>query len=195
MPAKKPRLPAVEVHPLTPDRWDDFAQLFGPRGACGGCWCMTWRLTRSEFNQQKGDGNRDAMKALVDAGETPGLLGYRDGQPVAWVAVAPRENYPALERSRILKPVDDQPVWSVSCLFIAKSCRKQGLSVAMLKAAAEHVRQQGGKIVEGYPVEPTTELPGAFVWTGLASAFLQAGYKEVARRSNQRPIMRRVLAK
>jgi GNAT superfamily N-acetyltransferase len=154
---------------------------------------MAWRLKRADFQQQKGEGNKQAMKALVEEGVSPGLLGYREGQAVAWCAVAPRPEYVALERSRILKPVDEQPVWSISCLFVAKSCRRQGVRVVMLRAAVDYVRQQGGRIVEGYPTEPAADLPAPFVWTGLVSAFLQAGFEEVARRSKTRPIMRYVL--
>ncbi|MBI1830516.1 MAG: GNAT family N-acetyltransferase [Planctomycetes bacterium] len=191
MPKKRSQSLPLECHPLTPPRWDDFEKLFGERGACGGCWCMVWRLARADFVRNKGAGNRQAIRDLVDAGHSPGILGYRDGEPVAWCAVAPRDQYPALERSRVLKPVDDAPVWSVSCLFVRKDCRKMGASVAMLRAAVEFVRERGGTIVEGYPVEPTKEeVPAVFVWTGLASAFLRAGFRECARRSETRPIMR-----
>jgi GNAT superfamily N-acetyltransferase len=181
-------------HPLTPDRWDDFERLFGANGACGGCWCMFWRLPRKQFDAQKGDANRAAIRLLVEEGEAPGLLGYLDGRPVGWVAVAPRGDYPALGRSRILKPVDDEPVWSLSCLFVEKSHRRKGVSVGLIRAAVEHVQRRGGTTVEAYPVEPTKDvMPAPFVWTGLASAYLQAGFVEVARRSPTRPVMRRVL--
>lgn len=180
-----------EIRPLTKDRWSDFADLFGPRGACGGCWCMWWKLKRSEFEKRKGEGNRRAMKRLVDRGEVPGLLAYDGDRPVGWIAVAPREHYPALGRSRILKPVDDTPVWSVVCFFVARSHRDRGVSVELLHAAVEFVRQRGGAVVEGYPVEPKKErMPQVFAFTGLASAFVKAGFREVARRSETRPIMR-----
>src|SRR5829696_449986 len=111
-----------------------------------------------------------------------------------WCAVAPRADYPALARSRVLQPVDDTPVWSVSCLFVHKDHRKKGLSVRMLRAAVEHVKKQGGTVVEGYPIEPKTdEVTPVFAWTGLASAFRAAGFTEVARRSDTRPIMRCVI--
>jgi len=110
----------LEFHPVTPKRWTDFETLFGAKGACGGCWCMLWRLTRKEFEQQKGEANRQAMKTIVESGEIPGLLAYSEKQPVAWCSVAPRENFPALERSRVLKKIDDKPVWSISCFFIHK---------------------------------------------------------------------------
>jgi len=180
--------------PLSPATWSDFEQLFGERGACGGCWCMWWRLRRSEFDRQKGEGNRRAMEALVASGDQPGILAYLGEAPVGWCAVAPREAYPVLGRSRILKPVDETPVWSIVCFFVAKQHRGQGVSVALLRAAVDHVRRSKGRVVEGYPVEPRQDaMPAAFAWTGLASAFRRAGFEECARRSATRPIMRYVL--
>jgi GNAT superfamily N-acetyltransferase len=180
----------LEFQPLTPDRWGDLEALFGERGACGGCWCMYWRLTRARYNIDKGERNKRAMKAIVESGEIPGILAYANGVPVAWCSVAPRESFSALDRSRILKPVDDQAVWSVACLLVDKKHRRQGVSVKLLKAAIDFVRGRGGRIIEGYPVDPKKDQPDAFVWTGLASAFIKAGFKEVERRSESRPIMR-----
>jgi len=187
MPAKNSKL---EFHPLTPERWRDFETLFGERGACGGCWCMWWRIARAQYERQKGAENRKALKKLVDGGHTPGIIAYQNGQPIAWCSVAPRESYPVLERSRILKPVDEKPVWSVVCFFVMKEHRRSGLLVKLLKAAIDFVREQGGRVVEGYPVEPQKKQADAFVWTGLASAFVRAGFEEVERRSETRPIMR-----
>src|SRR5439155_15729380 len=125
------------------------------------------RLKRADFERGKTGGNRSAMRDLVLAGPPPGILGYLDGEPVGWCAVAPRADYPALERSRVLKKVDDAPAWSVSCLFVRKDCRKQGVSVALLRAAIDFVRDHGGTIVEGYPVEPKEDdMPAVFAWTG-----------------------------
>lgn len=152
---------------------------------------MLWRLKRSVFEEQKGEQNKTAFKALVDSGKEPGILAYANGKPIGWCALAPRETYSALERSRVLKRLDDKPVWSIVCLFIASPYRRKGVSVELLKAAADYVRKRGGKIVEGYPVEPRKdEMPDAFAWTGLASAFLKAGFVECERRSETRPIMR-----
>lgn len=179
------------VYPLTPNRWDDFTELFGERGACGGCWCMWMRLTRSVFEKQKGELNKKAIKAIIDSDNIPGLLAYQNDNPVGWVSVAPREDFPVLQRSRILKPIDDLPVWSVACFFIDKNYRDKGMSVRLLQAAIDYVNQQGGEIVEGYPVEPKkNRMPAAFAWTGLAAAFLAAGFTEKERRSETRPIMR-----
>ena len=183
---------SFEVHPLTADRWRDFETLFGPRGACAGCWCMYWKLRRKEFEAGKGEGNRQEQNKIVAGGQVPGLLAYVAGTPAGWVAVEPRDHYPVLNNSRILAPLDDQTVWSVTCFFIARGSRGQGLTVALLKAVVEFAAAQGGKIVEGYPTEPRdgARATPAFVYTGLASAFLDAGFTESGRRSPTRPIMR-----
>jgi GNAT superfamily N-acetyltransferase len=191
MPARPEARLRLKTKPLTLDRWSDLEKLFGPRGACGGCWCMWWRQTRSDFDRNKGAANKWAFWKLVRGGEVPGLLGYAKGEPVAWCSVGPRESFASLERSRVLKRVDDQPVWSIVCLFVAKTARRRGVSTAMLRAAAEYAHRRGARIVEGYPVEPKKEaMPDAFAWTGLASAYRQAGFVEVLRRSPTRPIMR-----
>jgi GNAT superfamily N-acetyltransferase len=152
---------------------------------------MWWRIKRSEFERQKGEANKQAMKAIVETGEIPGLLAYAEGKPVAWCSVAPREQYSVLGRSRILKPIDETPVWSVVCFFVEKGHRGKGLTLQLLHAAVEYVKQQGGRVVEGYPVEPKKKrMPAVFAWTGFASVFEKAGFVECLRRSETRPIMR-----
>jgi GNAT superfamily N-acetyltransferase len=179
---------------LTKARWADLERLFGPRGAVGGCWCMYWRLRRSRFEKTKGEGNRRAFRRIVATAAPTGVLAYADGEPVGWCAVAPREDYPVLERSRILARVDGRPVWSVSCFFIARPFRHRDVGRRLLVAAVDFARRGGARIVEGYPVEPRAgALPDVFAWTGLASAFRRAGFKEILRRSPTRPIMRRRL--
>jgi GNAT superfamily N-acetyltransferase len=181
----------LEFFPLTKERWSGFEELFGERGAVGGCWCMWWRLKRSEFERRKGEGNRQAMKAIVGSGAVPGLLAYEGDTAVAWCSVAPREHFPVLQRSRTLKPIDDTPVWSIVCFFVRKGYRDQGLASKLLRAAVDYVRGQGGKVVEGYPVEPRKDrMPTVFAYTGFASTFEKAGFVECLRRSETRPIMR-----
>jgi GNAT superfamily N-acetyltransferase len=182
----------LTIDPVTPERWGDFETLFGPRGACGGCWCMWWRRKRSEFDAQKGAGNKRAMKRIINSGTPPGLIAYSGDDPIGWCAIAPREDTPGLDRSRILARVDDQPVWSITCLFITRQWRRRGVSVRLLKAAIKFAKDNGARIVEGYPHIPKQGLaPDAFVWTGIASAYEAAGFKEVERRSALRPIVRK----
>ena len=177
-------------HPLTPDRWKDFETLFGNNGACGGCWCMAWRLPPKAFKQKQGEPNRRAMKRIVERQTAPGILAYDGGEAVGWIAISPRETFVRLANSRVLAPVDAKPVWSVMCYFIRKDHRRQGLSTEMLKAAARFAKMKKARTLEGYPQELKKELPAAFAWTGVASAYRKAGFVEAARRSPARPIMR-----
>lgn len=182
------------VKPLTPARWKDFETLFGPRGACAGCWCQWSRLPRKEFEAVRGAGAKRLMKKLVDAGEPTGLLAYEGKKAVGWAALAPREKFRRLETSRVLKPVDGRAVWSVPCFFTAKEARGKGVTTALLEAAAARAAREGAKILEGYPVDTRgKKVPAAFVWWGLLPPFRKAGFKEAARRSKTRPIMRRAL--
>lgn len=184
----------LDIKPLTPGRWTDFEKLFGPRGACGGCWCMFWKLPNREFQALAYEGTKAAQKAIVKSGHAPGLLAYVGRDAIGWIAVEPRSQYPRFERSRILAPVDDQPVWSITCFFTAKDNRGKGISIALLKGCVDYVRKHGGRIVEGYPIEPKAgKMPPAFAYLGLASAFRAAGFTEVARRSETRPIFRFVI--
>jgi GNAT superfamily N-acetyltransferase len=181
--------------PVTQQRWKDMESLFGDRGACGGCWCMYWRITRGEYEKKKGDGNRRAMKKIVSQ-SSPGIIAYDGTTPVGWCSFGPRDSYPVLNRSRILSPVDNQSVWSVVCFFVTKKFRRKGLTVALLRNAAKFAKANGAKILEGYPIEPHEgKFPDVFAFTGLASAFGKAGFREVARRSETRPIMRLDLKK
>jgi GNAT superfamily N-acetyltransferase len=180
-----------QTKPVTPHNWIDFETVMGPRGGTGGCWCMFLRLSHAEFEAQKGEPNHVEMKAIVDSGEVPGILAYVDGQPAGWCSIAPREAYPRLQRSRVAKRIDEQPVWSAICFFIHKDYRHTGVSSELLMAAVDYAKGHGAKIIEGYPVEPKKDkMPDVFAWQGLAEVFRRAGFKEVARRSETRPFMR-----
>ena len=181
----------LKILPLTFDRWKDFEKLFGTNGACGGCWCMYWMMRRKEYDEKrKTSKTKTAMKNFIKKGSVPGLIAYDGNEPVGWIAVQPRENYPVLANSRILKPLDNKPVWSVTCFFILKKFRRHGITVELLNAAKKYVRKKGGKIIEGYPTDTEKDQPAPFVYTGLFSAFVKAKFKEEARRSEKRPIMR-----
>ena len=185
--------PNLSFHPATPARWDDLERLFGPHGAYSGCWCMFWRLRRAEFSRTSAEQHRAGLRTLVDSGTPPGLLAYRGDEPIAWVSLGPREDFPPLERSRTLTRVDQQPVWSIVCLFVAKPYRRQGLMAHLLRGAVAYAASQGAQIVEGYPVDPPEGqrvADGSEGYMGLASAFRRAGFVEVARPSEHRTIMR-----
>jgi GNAT superfamily N-acetyltransferase len=184
---------AIAVHPLTADRWTDFEKLFGTAGGYGGCWCMYFRMRSSENARAKGSERKAAMKSLVDTGPPPGLVAYVDGEPAAWVSIDARERFRMLQYSRMYRPVDDQPVWTVVCFVVAKGYRRQGMMGRLLEAAVEYAKGHGARIVEGYPVESAEELKGYDGYTGIRCAFDRAGFREVARLANGRPVMRKEL--
>ena len=180
----------LSFHPLTQKLWRDFEMLFGENGACGGCWCMNWKLRGKAYEENKGEGNRQIQKSIVDSKIVPGLLAYSEGYPIGWVAIEPRSQYPKLAHSRVLAPIDNKEVWSLTCLFVEKKHRRKGMAVALIQAAAEYAASRGARIVEGYPIDSQGEASPVFIFTGTDSAFKQAGFKEVSRAAPTRPIFR-----
>lgn len=181
----------LKIYPLDSTRWEDFEHLFGEKGACGGCWCMSWRLKKSEFELGKGEPNKYSMMNLVYRGNPVGVLAYINQEVIGWCAVAPREVYKRLEYSRVLKRIDDKPVWSITCFFIAKTFRRKGISTELIKGAIEYAKLNGANIVEAYPVVPYDNyVPDAFLWTGTPKAFKNAGFEEVERRSKWKTMLR-----
>lgn len=185
-------IPALKFEPLSKTNWDKFVELFGEKGACGNCWCMSFRLNKADFEEGKvNEGNKNAMKQLVWKDQPTGLLCFYEDIPVAWCAFAPREDFLKLEKSRVHKRIDDKPVWSVPCTFIAKDFRRQGVSVALMKGLIQYAKEKGIKIIEAYPTIPTQEkLPDAFAWIGLYKSFERAGFEIVDRTSKNRPMVR-----
>ena len=177
--------------PVSLAEWPDMQKLFGPNGADGGCWCMWWRIKRSQFDRSHGETNHRAMEAIIRSGEVPGLLAYLESEPIGWCSVAPREAFPVLDRSWVLKRVDDQPVWSIVCFYIARRYRRRGLEGLLIEAAVDYARSKAAAIIEAYPVDPGEgRVDSGSDFTGLLKPFRRAGFREVARRSKRRPIMR-----
>ncbi len=151
------------------------------------------RISNRHFEETTGDEKREMLRAIVDD-RVPGLLAYEDGLPVGWVSVGPRHEFGRIQRSRVTKAVDDVPVWSIVCFVIERSHRSTGVGTELLRAAVEYAREKGAAAVEGYPVEPRRDrMPDIYAWMGLASMFEAAGFTEIARRSETRPLFRKVL--
>jgi GNAT superfamily N-acetyltransferase len=182
----------LDVRPVTPERWDDLAELAGERGFTSGCWCMWWRVTSKEFDERHGAGLRRDLHRLVDAGPEPGLLAYVDGVPAGWVAVAPRDEYPRLDRSPKLRRLDDRPVWSITCFTIDRRHRRRGVAAVLLDAAVDFARERGAEVVEAYPIDTAGGKRSSELYTGTLAMFERAGFEEVARRGG-RPIVRRAV--
>ena len=183
----------LDVHPLTSDRWPDLVELFGRPGGSivRGCWCMYYRSSGASAGAR--ERNRSAMKRLVDGGTIPGLLGYLDGSPVAWISLGPREDYGKLRRSPVMKPVDDEAVWSIVCFYVDRRERRKGAAEAMLRGAIDYARSRGVRILEAYPVDKPERSHDDFMFFGAKTMYDRAGFKEVARRKQNRPVMRRAI--
>lgn len=180
---------AFEVHAVTQERWPDLVQLFD-RSIVRTCFCMYYRKSG---DTGVGLENQGRMKALVDRGTVPGLIGYENGVPVAWVSLGPREDYARLRRSPVMKPVDDRPVWSIVCFFVDRKARGRGLSERMLRAAVDYARSCGARLVEAYPVDKDRPSHPDFMFFGAKSMYDRAGFREVARRTPTRPVVRKAL--
>ena len=173
---------ALEIVPLTPDRWDDVAALFSEGGDPKTCWCMFWRLRSKDWSFADPGGARDGFQRLVEAGgdPAPGLLAYERGRPVGWVSVGPRAHYERLVHSKVRPAIDDRPVWSIVCFVVSRSARRRGLTSALLDAAVGYAREHGAPALEAYPVRPAAErIPAAVGYTGLLSTFEAAGFEVV----------------
>lgn len=173
-------------HPITAARWVDLAAFFEQHSNPNYCWCMRWRLKSTEFGQLRAAERRSRLESLVQEKTPIGVLAYHAGAPVGWCSVAPRETYTALERSRTLKRIDDQPVWSVVCFFVDRNFRGQGLATKLLRAAVDYALSQGATIVEGYPVEPRQ----SYRFMGAPGIFEEVGFREAAIARNGRRIVR-----
>ena len=185
----------LDVQPLTADRWLDLVELFGRPGAAipRNCSCMYYRRSGTGAGRAQAATNRRRMKGLVDRGTIPGLIAYDDGRPVGWISLGPREEYEKLARSPVMKPVDDRPVWSIVCFFVDSKARGRGVSEALLRAAIDHARSHGATILEGYPVDKPDRSQSDFLWFGAKRIFDRAGFREVARRTPTRPVVRKRL--
>jgi GNAT superfamily N-acetyltransferase len=171
----------IETKDLKPGMWRDVEKLFGPSGACGGCWCMSWRLEKGEkWDDVKGAEAKRRFKALVTSGKAHGVLAYVEGEPVGWSAYGPRLDFPKLARARTLACDDAEKVWSVPCFFVKAGFRGAGVARALLNATILALKKRGAELAEGYPVKPARSgqpIPAAFAWTGTSSLFRDAGFR------------------
>jgi GNAT superfamily N-acetyltransferase len=181
----------LKFQPLTRRNWNLFEGLMGERGGCGGCWCMSPRLSSKEFSENKYNGNKRMMQDIVTANKPVGLIATRKNEPVGWMAFAPREDYTRIERSRALKRIDDKPVWSITCFFVKKEFRKLGLSQLLIKGAVDYAKKNKIKTLEAYPFIPYSDkVPAAFLWFGVLSAFTNNGFKVVRQNGKSRAMVR-----
>lgn len=186
----------LTLHPLTPARWPDLEAIFNAKGCsiARGCWCMYYRESGKPdvpAGQTLTQARRARLEALAGAkGVPPGLIGYRGKTPVGWISLGPREDFAKLRRSPVMKPVDEQPVWSIVCFVVPAEYRGQGVARELLEGAVAWAAARGVRLLEAYPIDKRERSHAEFLWHGAKSMFDAAGFSEVARRKPQRPVVR-----
>ena len=188
----------VEVVPLTPDRWNDVAALFGEGGDPRTCWCMFWRVRSKDWSFANAVEAREGLHRLVAAGRdpAPGLIAYEGGRAVGWVSVGPRDEYDRLVHSKVRPPIDERPVWSIVCFVVSRTARRRGLTTHLLDAAVAYARDHGAPALEAYPVRPATDrIPAAVGYTGLLSTFEAAGFEVVREIDSPGSTVQRVIVR
>ena len=174
---------------VTPDLWPQLENLFGKSGASNGCWCMYWRLGGAYRDTACG-ANKEALRQLVLHGSQPGLLAFDGELPVGWCQLTPRDALPWLDRMWWFQRVDDVPVWSISCFFVRKGYRRQGVMTQLIAAALKAAKRAKAPALEAYPIDTDAPKSSSNIFVGTAATFSRAGFKVVARRASARPIMR-----
>ena len=175
---------------LSKKTWKDLELLFGNNGACGGCWCMTPRLSSVDYNKNKGDKNKQLFQQLVVNNEPLGILAYHENLPVAWCSISPKSRLLQMKNSRIMKTTPNENTWSIVCLFIKKEYRRKQVSALIIKKAVEYAFENGAKAVEAYPViSKNDKMPDVFAWTGFWKSYEKAGFKKVKQVSETKLIM------
>ncbi|HET8683808.1 MAG TPA: GNAT family N-acetyltransferase [Micromonosporaceae bacterium] len=187
----------VEVHAATADRYADVAALFGTNKITSSCWCMWFVLPAKEVSAGWGEGNRERFAALAgELAEPVGLLAYRDGEPVGWLAAGPRARYARALRSPILKGRDaaeDDRVWLLPCFFVRRDARRAGVTAPLIEAAVDLARSHSATAVEAFPMVPKGRVSAGQAFIGTQGMFAGCGFREVARPSPTRVVMRREL--
>ena len=174
----------LEFHEVDSGRWDDLERLFESRGGPKYCWCMVWRSMPSGTRGARG-AKKAALEQQVREDVPVGILGYLDGEPVAWCSIAPRETY----RAGLYRPSGDEPdgVWSIACFYVPRRLRRRGIARRLLDAAVDHARSKGATVIEAYPVDPDSP---SYHFMGLVPLFEAAGFREVGTAGTRRHVMR-----
>jgi GNAT superfamily N-acetyltransferase len=168
-----------ETHPVTPDRFEDFADVINRNRRANHCWCLSHRLQAAEI-ERLGSGSREqAMRRLCERDHPPGVVTYWDGEPVGWCNIGSRAEITRLARSRLIRPVDDLPVWSIICVVVRPGHRRQGVTAPLLEGAVAYAESYGAPAVEAYPVDPSGRMDLTMAFVGTRSMFERAGFRVV----------------
>ena len=198
-------VPALTVRPANEATWEDLQTVFGSRGAASRCQCQRQVLGDRDWWPMPVEERAQLLREQTNVGdpgadETCGLVAYLDGEPIGWVAVAPRPTYRRLLGSNVAwkgrtEDKDDDTVWSVTCFVVRAGFRGQGLTYELAAAAVEHARRSGAVAIEGYPI--VAKQGRTITWdeasVGTPQIFAAAGLDQVTSPTVRRRVMRRDL--
>lgn len=166
-----------QTHPVTPDRFEDFADVINPNRRETHCWCLSHRLRAPEI-EERGHGSREqAMRSLCEEHYPPGVITYSDDVPVGWCNIGPRADIPRLAGSKLIRPVDDVPVWSIICVVVRGGHRKKGVSAHLIEGAVQYAADNGAPAVEAYPVDPPGRMDTTMAFVGTRAMFERVGFR------------------
>jgi GNAT superfamily N-acetyltransferase len=166
-----------ETHPVTPDRFEDFADVINPNRRATHCWCLSHRLRQQDIDVLGGGDRERAMRALCARPDPPGVVAYADGVPVGWCNIGPRAEIPRLTGSKLIRPVDDVPVWSIVCVVVRGGHRKRGVTAPLIEGAVAYAASRGAPAVEAHPVDPPGRMDTTMAFVGTRAMFERAGFR------------------
>jgi GNAT superfamily N-acetyltransferase len=143
------------------------------------CWCLSHRLRAKDIDELGGGDRVRAMRALCERENPPGVVTYLDGVPVGWCNVGPRADIPRLAGSKLIRPVDDVPVWSIICVVVRSGHRKKGVTRPLIQGAVEYAASRGAPAIEAYPVDPPGRMDVTMAFVGTRSMFEKNGFRVI----------------
>jgi GNAT superfamily N-acetyltransferase len=187
---------AVEVHPVTEDRIDDWLDYFDHHAMTAipqyaACYCLEPHALEpgaESMPEAHWSDRRAAMIERLRQGTTFGYLAYVDGQPAGWVNASLRCHYSLYRRG---DEADDQTI-GVSCFAVAPPFQFHGVAKALLDRVLADAPERGVTAVEAYPFNADTERDVDF--RGTRSMFDRAGFTEVKIRTRDTVVRRPVVA-
>jgi GNAT superfamily N-acetyltransferase len=166
--------------PLAPETWPAFARLVEKHnGIFGGCWCISFHLEPSE--KRHGYAAYRAMKkALVHQRRAHAALVFDGPNAVGWCQFGPTAELPNIRSKKAYEEgLGRLPDWRITCFFIDRERRREGIANFALSEALAEITRLGGGTVEAYPEDYTGQkISSSFLCSGTLSMFEKAGFKK-----------------
>jgi len=193
---KHGRQPTVRflVKELGRETWPDFARFFENRHPVwGGCWCVAFHLKPGEKDGTAAE-NSALKERLVRTDRSHAALVYDGADVVGWCQFGPPAELPARMRGYGKMDVAS-PDWRITCFFVDRDRRGEGIAKAALQGALRIIATKGGGTVDGYPIAIPRGKPYSnnFLWSGAASMFAKLGFRRLGNFGSSKLVMRKVV--